>query len=170
MTKRMTKEDADRNRQALSMNGIERPRAKVLQAQIEAEGGLVRDYARSYVGYMKPDEKGYVDNEIGWDWVAHFIHHNLCNLGGDRRRAMMSLTLGDIASMWAKAAGGMCDVLDPDDGGTRMPDFKAREQAIRFVLALDGTDDGMMLAQTVKLDKHTRQQLSEAIGEEVNDG
>ena len=175
MAKRLTKEEADRNRRALATNGVEHPRAKVLQAQIEAEGGSVRDYARSYVGYMKPDEKGYVDNEVGWEWVGRFIHSQLCNLDGGRRGAMLRLTLGDLASFWAKAAGGMCDVLDPKDGGDAVPDFKEMEQAIKLILTIEANPD--VNPETIKLTETSRRQLRTAVGdwepskvEEVNDG
>ena len=111
----MKKETANEKRQAYAeSNPDEDPIALVIRDQMKEAGAFVRDYDTAYCpSRFQPDADHYIDVELGWAMVAQFIHNQICRT--DDRKALQRLTLGDLASFYARAAGGLHDPLDPDD-------------------------------------------------------
>ena len=103
----MDKDTANKQRQLYAQMGREHPIAMVLVDQMKAEGAFIRDYTTS----PKVDGNGFYDVEEGWERVARWIHNQICQTTANG--ALMNLTLGELASFYAKAGGGLRDPLNP---------------------------------------------------------
>jgi len=107
----MDKDTADKQRRLYAQMGKEHPRAMVLVDQMKHNGCFVRGYATT----SKVDGNGYYGVEEGWERVAKFIHNQICQTSDSKVEDLLNLNLGELASFWAKAAGGMRDPLNPND-------------------------------------------------------